>query len=233
MLDVVLYEPEIPPNTGNIIRLCANTGFGLHLIHPLGFELDDKRARRAGLDYHELARIKDYPTLQDYLNARNPARVFAITTKGQTNYHEVAFQIGDALLFGPDSAAHLMGQLLKTFGSRRILWGTDSMWWGSPQFLIDAFMNLEIPASMREEFGYPALTKRRKKRILGLNAAKLYGVKGRDRRNLCTIPTDTFTEIQTAQGGFRANRSLRAYGPRTREDYFELLHRDARVDAIT
>ena len=103
MLDVVLYEPEIPPNTGNIIRLCANTGFGLHLIHPLGFELDDKRARRAGLDYHELARMKDYPTLQDYLNAHNPSRVFAITTKGHTNYHEVAFQPGDALLFGPET----------------------------------------------------------------------------------------------------------------------------------
>ena len=103
MLDVVLYEPEIPPNTGNIIRLCANTGFGLHLIHPLGFELDDKRARRAGLDYHELARMKDYPTLQDYLDAHNPPRVFAITTKGQTNYHDVAFQPGDALLFGPET----------------------------------------------------------------------------------------------------------------------------------
>ena len=103
MLDVVLYEPEIPGNTGNIIRLCANTGFGLHLIHPLGFELDDKRARRAGLDYHELARMNDHPTLQDYLVARDPSRTFAITTKGQTNYHDVAFQPGDALLFGPET----------------------------------------------------------------------------------------------------------------------------------
>jgi len=103
MLDVVLYEPEIPPNTGNIIRLCANTGFGLHLIHPLGFELDDKRARRAGLDYHELARMKDYPSLQDYLNTHKPSRVFAITTKGQRPYHDVAFQPGDALLFGPET----------------------------------------------------------------------------------------------------------------------------------
>ena len=103
MLDVVLFEPEIPPNTGNIIRLCANTGFGLHLIHPLGFELDDKRARRAGLDYHELARLNDYPTLQDYLNAHKPSRVFAITTKGKKLYHDVAFQPGDALLFGPET----------------------------------------------------------------------------------------------------------------------------------
>jgi len=111
MLDVVLYEPEIPPNTGNIIRLCANTGFGLHLIHPLGFELDDKRARRAGLDYHELARMRDYPTLQDYLGVSRPHRVFAITTKGQMNYHEVAFQPGDALLFGPETRglpAHIL-----------------------------------------------------------------------------------------------------------------------------
>ncbi len=103
MLDVVLYEPEIPPNTGNIIRLCANTGFGLHLIHPLGFELDDKRARRAGLDYHELVRMKDYPRMEDYLDAHKPPRVFAITTKGQRPYHEVAFQPGDALLFGPET----------------------------------------------------------------------------------------------------------------------------------
>ena len=117
MLDVVLFEPEIPPNAGNIIRLCANTGFGLHLIHPLGFELDDKRARRAGLDYHELARMKDYPTLQDYLNANNPSRIFAITTKGQTYYHEVAFQVGDALLFGPETRglpAHILATLSST-----------------------------------------------------------------------------------------------------------------------
>jgi tRNA (cytidine/uridine-2'-O-)-methyltransferase len=111
VLDVVLYEPEIPPNTGNIIRLCANTGFGLHLIHPLGFELDDKRARRAGLDYHELARMKDYPTLQDYLIAQKPLRIFAISTKGGRRYHDVAFQPGDALLFGPETRglpAHIL-----------------------------------------------------------------------------------------------------------------------------
>jgi tRNA (cytidine/uridine-2'-O-)-methyltransferase len=119
MLDVVLYEPEIPPNTGNIIRLCANTGFGLHLIHPLGFELDDKRARRAGLDYHELARMKDYPTLQDYLDAHKPPRIFAITTKGQMNYHEVAFQIGDALLFGPETRG-LPAHILETSDAAKL-----------------------------------------------------------------------------------------------------------------
>ncbi len=120
MLDVVLYEPEIPPNTGNIIRLCANTGFGLHLIHPLGFELNDKRARRAGLDYHELAHMKDYPTLQDYLNTHKPPRVFAITTKGQTLYHDIVFQEGDALLFGPETRG-LPSYLLETLPSSQCL----------------------------------------------------------------------------------------------------------------
>jgi len=103
MLDIVLYQPEIPPNTGNIIRLSANTGFGLHLIRPLGFELDDKRARRAGLDYHEMARVEVYEQLQDYLNARKPPRLYAITTKGTRSYHEVSFDPGDALLFGPET----------------------------------------------------------------------------------------------------------------------------------
>ena len=103
MLDIVLYQPEIPPNTGNIIRLCANTGFGLHLIRPLGFELDDKRARRAGLDYHEMARIEVYTNLQEYVDSRKPQRVFALTTKGKRPYHEVSFETGDALLFGPET----------------------------------------------------------------------------------------------------------------------------------
>jgi tRNA (cytidine/uridine-2'-O-)-methyltransferase len=94
-----------------------NTGFGLHLIHPLGFELDDKRARRAGLDYHELARMKDYPTLQDYLDAQKPLRIFAISTKGQRPYHDVAFQPGDALYFGPETRglpAHILEALPPT-----------------------------------------------------------------------------------------------------------------------
>lgn len=103
MLDIVLYQPEIPPNTGNIIRLCANTGFHLHLIRPLGFELEDKRARRAGLDYHEMARVKVHPQLKDYLEHRKPPRVFGITTKGKRPYHEVSFEPGDALLFGPET----------------------------------------------------------------------------------------------------------------------------------
>ena len=103
MLDIVLYQPEIPQNTGNIIRLCANTGFPLHLIRPLGFKIDDKKARRAGLDYHELANMKVHANLEDYLEERKPKRIFGITTKGQTPYHEVSFQQRDALFFGPET----------------------------------------------------------------------------------------------------------------------------------
>jgi len=103
MLDVVLYEPEIPPNTGNIIRLCANTGFKLHLIEPLGFDWDEKKVRRAGLDYHEFAETKRYPNLENYLAQQKPRRVLACTTKGSTYHHEVRYQKGDALLFGPET----------------------------------------------------------------------------------------------------------------------------------
>jgi tRNA (cytidine/uridine-2'-O-)-methyltransferase len=103
MLDVILYQPEIPPNTGNIIRLCANTGFRLHLIEPLGFSLDDKRLRRAGLDYHEYAPVRTWPALEQCLAVLEPARVWALTTKAQTAYSEVSFQAGDVLLFGPET----------------------------------------------------------------------------------------------------------------------------------
>jgi tRNA (cytidine/uridine-2'-O-)-methyltransferase len=103
MIQVVLYEPEIPPNTGNIIRLCANTGAALHLIRPLGFELDDKRLRRAGLDYHEYASLQIHDSLQDYLAAVQPARLLACTTKGASCYSAIRYQAGDALLFGPES----------------------------------------------------------------------------------------------------------------------------------
>ncbi len=103
MLNIVLFEPEIPANTGNIIRLCANTGAQLHLIQPLGFLLDDKRLRRAGLDYHEWVNIHQYANLQDYLERAHPQRLFAMTTKGSRLYGEVAYQEGDALMFGPES----------------------------------------------------------------------------------------------------------------------------------
>lgn len=104
MFNVVLYQPEIPSNTGNIIRLCANTGCQLHLIKPLGFELDDKRLRRAGLDYHEWASVKIYETVSDWQALLNTtSRIFAISTKGKTNYSEISFQKNDWLLFGPET----------------------------------------------------------------------------------------------------------------------------------
>lgn len=103
MIDIVLYEPEIPANTGNIIRLCANTGARLHLIHPLGFVMDDKKLRRAGLDYHEWVNVHQYASLDNFIEKVNPIRLFALSTKGTTNYASARFQPGDALLFGPES----------------------------------------------------------------------------------------------------------------------------------
>lgn len=103
MLHIVLYQPEIPANTGNIIRLCANTGAQLHLIKPLGFELEDKKLRRAGLDYHEWVNVQQHESLTAFLVTQQPQRLFALTTKGQTVYSSVKFQNGDALLFGPET----------------------------------------------------------------------------------------------------------------------------------
>ncbi|HLD16454.1 MAG TPA: tRNA (cytidine(34)-2'-O)-methyltransferase [Coxiellaceae bacterium] len=102
MLHIALYQPEIPPNTGNIIRLCANTGTALHLIHPLGFTLDDKQLKRAGLDYQEYAEVKQYPTFETFLQ-RKDGRIFTCTTKAHQLYTEVSFQPNDVLLFGPES----------------------------------------------------------------------------------------------------------------------------------
>ncbi|OWS75498.1 tRNA (uridine(34)/cytosine(34)/5-carboxymethylaminomethyluridine(34)-2'-O)-methyltransferase TrmL [Pantoea sp. VS1] len=103
MLNIVLFEPEIPPNTGNIIRLCANTGFQLHLIEPLGFAWDDKRLRRAGLDYHEYTALKKHASYAAFLAAEAPQRLFALTTKGTPAHSAVSYQPGDYLLFGPES----------------------------------------------------------------------------------------------------------------------------------
>ncbi len=103
MIKIVLFQPEIPPNTGNIIRLCANTGCELHLVKPLGFELDDKRMRRAGLDYDEWARVEVHDNLNEFLAAHPDARVLAMTTRGAQPYHTVEFGPGDALLFGPET----------------------------------------------------------------------------------------------------------------------------------
>jgi tRNA (cytidine/uridine-2'-O-)-methyltransferase len=103
MLHVVLYEPEIPPNTGNVIRLCANTGATLHLVKPLGFRLDDKSLRRSGLDYHDLADLKIHADLESCLMHLGDARVFAVETDGKTPYSGAAYRDGDAFLFGPET----------------------------------------------------------------------------------------------------------------------------------
>jgi len=102
-LDVLLYQPEIPPNTGNVIRLCANTGARLHLIEPLGFDLSDRQLKRAGLDYHEYARLQVHPDLATALAAIAPKRLFALSTRSQVRYDTPAFAPGDAFLFGAET----------------------------------------------------------------------------------------------------------------------------------
>lgn len=103
MIEVVLFEPEIPQNTGNIIRLCANVGAKLHLIHPLGFGWDDKKLRRAGLDYHEFADIKHHHDWESFVAQYPNARLFCLSTHATQHYHEVSFQADDMLVFGPES----------------------------------------------------------------------------------------------------------------------------------
>lgn len=103
MLHVVLHQPEIPPNTGNVIRLCANSGARLHLIRPLGFELDDARLRRAGLDYHEFASLQVHEDFAAFLAVAAPARVFALSTRGRTSPYEVRFGADDAVVFGSET----------------------------------------------------------------------------------------------------------------------------------
>ncbi|MDF2446582.1 MAG: tRNA ((34)-2-O)-methyltransferase TrmL [Moraxellaceae bacterium] len=120
MFHVVLFQPEIPGNTGNIIRLCANTGARLHLIRPLGFDLEDSKLRRAGLDYHEWASLQVHDSLDDFLAAVQPARLFAFTTKGARSYHELAVEAGDAFLFGPETRG-LPPEVLERFTPERRL----------------------------------------------------------------------------------------------------------------
>ncbi|REG83641.1 tRNA (uridine(34)/cytosine(34)/5-carboxymethylaminomethyluridine(34)-2'-O)-methyltransferase TrmL [Marinomonas pollencensis] len=103
MLHIVLYQPEIPPNTGNVIRLCANTGYQLHLIEPLGFDLEDKKLRRAGLDYHEFANLKRYPDFQAFVEQNDIGTVYALTTKGSRPHSEAEFKENDVLVFGPET----------------------------------------------------------------------------------------------------------------------------------
>jgi tRNA (cytidine/uridine-2'-O-)-methyltransferase len=120
MFHIVLFQPEIPPNTGNIIRLCANTGAGLHLIHPLGFTLEDKQLRRAGLDYDEYARVSEYPSLADFATQVRPTTLYAASTKGTVNYATINYRPGDAILFGPETRG-LPADVLSTFDPAHIL----------------------------------------------------------------------------------------------------------------
>ena len=120
MFDVVLFQPEIPPNTGNVIRLCANVGARLHLVEPLGFSMDDKQLRRAGLDYHELATVmvhRDWDACAKSLGAR---RMFAVSTRGQVHYAEARYETGDVFVFGAETAG-LPAGFLATFAADRTL----------------------------------------------------------------------------------------------------------------
>ena len=105
MFHLILYQPEIPPNTGNVIRLCANVGATLHLIHPLGFALDEARVRRAGLDYREMATVKEHEDLASCLDVLRESRIFALTTKGASSFFDPEFVTGDAFLLGPETRA--------------------------------------------------------------------------------------------------------------------------------
>ena len=120
MLHIALYEPEIPPNTGNIMRLCANTGASLHLIEPLGFSLQEKQLRRAGLDYREFADVAVYPDYDRFLQAMGERRLFALTTKARRRYSDMTFADQDVLLFGPETRG-LPTPLLDSLAAERKL----------------------------------------------------------------------------------------------------------------
>ena len=120
MFHVVLYQPEIPPNTGNIIRLCANAGCALHLVKPLGFRLDEPSLRRAGLDYHEWTRVREHESLDAFETALSPPRTFAFSSRGERRYCDVSYREGDALLFGPETRGLPDGILSRYPGKRRL-----------------------------------------------------------------------------------------------------------------
>ncbi|TCV85208.1 tRNA (uridine(34)/cytosine(34)/5-carboxymethylaminomethyluridine(34)-2'-O)-methyltransferase TrmL [Sulfurirhabdus autotrophica] len=116
MFDIILYQPEIPPNTGNIIRLCANTGTGLHLVKPLGFALEDKQLQRAGLDYHEYAKLVVYENWAECMQHFAGRRLFAATTKGSKRFSDVEYVKGDVFVFGPETRG-LPADILESFSA--------------------------------------------------------------------------------------------------------------------
>ncbi|RFA30667.1 tRNA (uridine(34)/cytosine(34)/5-carboxymethylaminomethyluridine(34)-2'-O)-methyltransferase TrmL [Alkalilimnicola ehrlichii] len=120
MFHVVLVEPEIPPNTGNVIRLCANSGAQLHLIHPLGFVMEDKQLRRAGLDYREWADVREHTDFDRFLRDVKPTRLFACSTKGERLYHQVHYRENDALVFGAETRG-LSPEMMARFSSEEIV----------------------------------------------------------------------------------------------------------------
>lgn len=120
MLHIILYQPEIPPNTGNIIRLCANSGARLHLVGPLGFRLDHTRLKRAGLDYHELTRFRRYQDWRTFRNEMPSMRIWSFSTSGDVNYDQAAFRDEDGLLFGPETRG-LPAEVIKEVGKERCL----------------------------------------------------------------------------------------------------------------
>lgn len=145
MINIVLYQPKIPPNTGNIIRFCANTGIALHLVHPLGFTWDNKQLRRAGLDYAEFAEIVHYEDWTDFLSKNRDKNKYLITTKGQQSAYQTTFQAGDMLIFGSEDAGiadHHMADVDK------------SHWLRIPMRANSRSMNLSNTVAM---LGYEAL----------------------------------------------------------------------------
>ena len=120
VFDLILYQPQIPPNTGNVIRLCANVGAALHLVHPLGFEMQARRLRRAGLDYRELACVTEHASLEACLAVLRPERLFALSTKGRRSLFDAAFRPGDAFLLGPETRG-LPDEVLASLPPQRVV----------------------------------------------------------------------------------------------------------------
>lgn len=120
MFNIVLYQPEIPPNTGNIIRLCSNMGTRLHLIKPYGFDIDDKKLRRAGLDYREWVDVKEHVSYEDFVKEENPQRLFACSTRGSRFFADIEFHKDDYLIFGPETKG-LPQAMLDSLGKERVI----------------------------------------------------------------------------------------------------------------